>query len=47
MNGEKYPVGVVHHPGEQAGHAEPQLLQEGNRHPPSPLALSVAASTPS
>src|SRR5215212_1690299 len=44
---EQYDVSVVHHPSEQAGDAEPELLQEGRRHPPSPLARSVAASTPS
>src|SRR5215217_2829077 len=43
---EQYVVGVVDHPLQKVGHVEPELLQ-GDRHPPSPLALSVAASTPS
>src|SRR5215210_828463 len=44
---EQNVVGIVDHPLQEVGHAEPELLQEGYRHPPSPLALSVAASTPS
>src|SRR5215203_7495769 len=39
-------IGIVDHPVKQAGHGEPELLQ-GQDHPPSSLALSVAASTPS
>src|SRR5215204_4983612 len=44
---EQYVVGVGHRPRQQVCHGKPELLQEGHRHPPSLLALSVAASTPS
>src|SRR5215211_1201307 len=44
---EQYVVAVGHRPLQKARHAEPELLQEGQGHPPSPRALSVAASTPS
>src|SRR5215212_6624947 len=44
---EKYVVAVAYRPLQKARHAEPELLQEGQGHPPSPRALSVAASTPS
>src|SRR5215210_4022975 len=44
---EEYVVGVGHRPREQLRHGESELLQEGRCHPPSLLALSVAASTPS
>src|SRR5829696_3630308 len=43
---EQYVVGVVYRPLEKVRHAEAEVLQEGHRHPPSPRAFSVAASTP-